>query len=419
MAGLARFVIRHRLLVIAIWIVLTIVGVASAMRLSDRWFESFSIPGFSAYETNQRTLDAFGSGEQPPLVVVVASPGKDVTQVPGVERAIDAAAGVVQGGRVGSWFDTHSDMYLSRTATRWSRRSTRRATPRSRASAPIAATRAALRRAAPPGVSVNLTGRDAIFDSQGGASGPGVLTETLIGALGALVILLFVFGTLPAIAMPLVMAAASIIRRYASSGPSRTSPTSRSSSSTSSRWSGLGVAIDYALLMTFRFREELANGRTPTTRSSETMTHAGRSVIVSGSTVAIGLSEHDHPAAALHPFDRARRHADPRRLGGRVDHAAAGAVRDARSRGSTAARDAATLRRRRPRRDRILGSVGAFVIRPPAADLPRRPRDRDARRPPGLPHQSERRADPKDRPGSGDAFAGRAAIASGRDHRRA
>ena len=52
---------------------------------------------------------------------------------------------------------------------------------------------------------------------------------------------------------------------------------------------GLGVAIDYSLLMIFRFREELAGGEDVETAVVETMTHAGRSVIVSGSTVAIGL----------------------------------------------------------------------------------------------------------------------------------
>ena len=52
---------------------------------------------------------------------------------------------------------------------------------------------------------------------------------------------------------------------------------------------GLGVAIDYALLMIFRFREELAAGEDVETALVETMTHAGRSVIVSGSTVAVGL----------------------------------------------------------------------------------------------------------------------------------
>ena len=52
---------------------------------------------------------------------------------------------------------------------------------------------------------------------------------------------------------------------------------------------GLGVAIDYALLMIFRFRDELRDGEDVETALVETMTHAGRSVIVSGSTVAVGL----------------------------------------------------------------------------------------------------------------------------------
>ena len=52
---------------------------------------------------------------------------------------------------------------------------------------------------------------------------------------------------------------------------------------------GLGVAIDYALLMIFRFRDELREGSDVETAIVETMTHAGRSVIVSGSTVAVGL----------------------------------------------------------------------------------------------------------------------------------
>ena len=52
---------------------------------------------------------------------------------------------------------------------------------------------------------------------------------------------------------------------------------------------GLGVSIDYSLLMLFRFREELHHGRDVESALVETMTHAGRSVVVSGSTVAIGL----------------------------------------------------------------------------------------------------------------------------------
>src|SRR5581483_10763514 len=52
---------------------------------------------------------------------------------------------------------------------------------------------------------------------------------------------------------------------------------------------GLGVAIDYALLMLFRFRDALREGEDVETALVQTVTHAGRSVIVSGSTVAVGL----------------------------------------------------------------------------------------------------------------------------------
>src|SRR5262249_56092508 len=46
---------------------------------------------------------------------------------------------------------------------------------------------------------------------------------------------------------------------------------------------------DHALLSICRLREELAGGEDPEPALVETMTHAGRSVIVSGSTVAVGL----------------------------------------------------------------------------------------------------------------------------------
>jgi RND superfamily putative drug exporter len=289
MVRLARIVMRHRLLVVAIWIVLTFVGGFSASKLSDRWFQSFSIPGYSAYEANQRTLKAFGSGEQVPLVVVLTKPDGDITKVAGTKDAIDATAQVVKGSRIGSWFATHSDMYLSKD------RHTMVATiyPPGNATfsslPPIPEARAALRQATPAGVTSHLTGRDAIFDSQGESSGPSVLFETLLGGVGALVILLFVFGTLPAIAMPLAMAAASILTTFACV----LALTYVTDVSIIVQFLvalvGLGVSIDYALLMIFRFREELASGESTEEALEQTLRHAGRSVIVSGTTVAIGL----------------------------------------------------------------------------------------------------------------------------------
>ncbi|MDP9252931.1 MAG: MMPL family transporter, partial [Chloroflexota bacterium] len=53
---------------------------------------------------------------------------------------------------------------------------------------------------------------------------------------------------------------------------------------------GLGVAIDYSLFVTSRFREELLRGRTREDALAIAMSTSGRAVTFSGITVAIGLS---------------------------------------------------------------------------------------------------------------------------------
>jgi putative drug exporter of the RND superfamily len=53
---------------------------------------------------------------------------------------------------------------------------------------------------------------------------------------------------------------------------------------------GLGIAIDYSLFIVTRFREELASGHTVEDALGTTMATAGRAIMFSGLTVAIGLS---------------------------------------------------------------------------------------------------------------------------------
>jgi RND superfamily putative drug exporter len=151
--------------------------------------------------------------------------------------------------------------------------------------------RAKLKAATPPGVHAYLTGRDPILDAStgGSSSGPSVLTEALIGGFGSLVILLFVFGTLPAVLMPIAVAVAAILNTFTLVWILTYITNVSIIVQFLIALVGLGVAIDYALLMIFRFRDELREGEDVETALVETMTHAGRSVIVSGSTVAVGL----------------------------------------------------------------------------------------------------------------------------------
>jgi len=53
---------------------------------------------------------------------------------------------------------------------------------------------------------------------------------------------------------------------------------------------GLGVAIDYSLFVTNRFREELHRGRTTREALAQSLATSGRAITFSGLTVAIGLS---------------------------------------------------------------------------------------------------------------------------------
>ena len=233
-----------------------------------------------------------------------------------------------------------------------------------------------------------------------------MLLEALIGGLGALVILLFVFGTLPAVLMPIVVAVASILNTFTLVWVLTYITNVSIIVQFLIALVGLGVAIDYALLMIFRFRDELREGEDVETALVETMTHAGRSVIVSGSTVAVGLLSMVDPAAAVHPLDGDRRHADPGGLGDRGDHAAAGAARGARRADQQRARDAEALRRPRPSRGRRLGPLGALRHPPPGAvaavglAIVARPRRASALQ--LNPNESQL----KNFPGTGDAIAG-------------
>jgi len=113
MRSLAHLVYRRRWVVIGIWIALTAFGAFSASQVSKRWFQSFSIPGYSAYEANQRMVKTFGSGENAPLVVVVTGKGK-VVETAGVKQSIAAAVGANPGARTSSYFTTGSNLYVSK-----------------------------------------------------------------------------------------------------------------------------------------------------------------------------------------------------------------------------------------------------------------------------------------------------------------
>ena len=276
---------------IAAWIVLTLFGGFAAGKLSSRWYQSLAVPGKPAYEGSQRTFKALGAGVRSPNIVVFHSSSVDVSKSPAVRAAMARVVKASPGALTSSYFSTGNPMYVSRD-----RHTTfLQVYLPGRAGLDVKSGAAKIRAAAaaglPAGISVDVTGRDAARRSKRRleAAGRASSLEALIGGLGALLILLFVFGTLPAVLMPLVVAVAAILNTFTLVWALTYITDVSIIVQFLIALVGLGVAIDYALLMIFRFRDELREGNDVESALVETMTHAGHSVIVSGTTVAVGL----------------------------------------------------------------------------------------------------------------------------------
>ena len=288
---LAHFVARYRWPVITAWIVLTLFGGVAAGKLSTRWYQSLAVPGKPAYEGSQRTLAAFGVGVRPPNVVVFHSPNADLTKSAAVRAAMARVAKANPGALTSSYFSTGAAMYASHDRHTVFQQVYQPGQHRLDVMSGVEKMRAVAAAGLPAGISVDVTGHDALVEASkvGKSGGSSVLLEAVIGGIGALVILLFVFGTLPAVLLPLVVAVAAILNTFTLV----LALTYITDVSVIVQFLialvGLGVAIDYALLMVFRFRDELRDGKDSEAALVETMTHAGHSVIVSGTTVAIGL----------------------------------------------------------------------------------------------------------------------------------
>jgi RND superfamily putative drug exporter len=290
MNGLSRFVLRHRLAVGLFWLVALAVGMVAAGKVPDRLSTEFSLPGARSYEANRAILHAYGNGGSAvPLVPVVTLPAGSTVDSPGVRAALGRAFGAVAADRrmrVVSWASTGDRRFVSADG---------RTTfglvfpPPTGFGGPALgpAVAAPMRAALPPGATVQVTGLGEL--SAGGESGgAGVLAETLVGGLGALAVLAFVFGSLLAF-LPLLVAAVAILSTFLVV----LGLTSLTEVSFIVQFLvaliGLGVAIDYSLLLVTRWREERANGHEGDEAVHRAMASAGRAVVFSGVTVAVGL----------------------------------------------------------------------------------------------------------------------------------
>jgi putative drug exporter of the RND superfamily len=290
LASLGRWVLGHRRLVIAMWAVLFLAGGYGASHVSKRLTLDFSLPGQPGYETAKKVTHLYGNGgDSPSSVIVVTVPAGQTVR--GEQSQIAAA---FAHARVASPRSRIVDLAVTgdpRFVTN-DGRSTYAIlfTPLEKSfGAPKlpAQVQGAVAAALPAGTQVQTTGLNQLANS-GSSKGPGVFLETLIGAGGALAVLAFVFASLLAL-VPLLIAAVSILTTLLVVLLLTYIADVSFIVQFLVSLVGLGVAIDYSLLLVTRWREERAHGRDNADAVVAAMGTAGRAVLLSGLTVAIGL----------------------------------------------------------------------------------------------------------------------------------
>jgi RND superfamily putative drug exporter len=199
--GFTRLVLRHRGLVVVAWVALALGGVVAAGSLGSAFSKQFSIPG-KAIAVSGRIAHEFGAGGQTaPLVGVINAAGEDLGSPAGehhAEAVFARMAAVAPGSRLASYRTTGDRAFLS--ADRHTEFALVFPAARGGGGQLSAAQVAAVRRAADAvpvaGAQVHVTGLDALRNTTSTGKGNGVVTEAMLGAIGALAVLAFVFASL-------------------------------------------------------------------------------------------------------------------------------------------------------------------------------------------------------------------------------
>jgi RND superfamily putative drug exporter len=289
-----RWILRHQRYVAAFWIAVTLLGIVFVSRITGALSKDFRQPGQEGFETNQAILRTYGAaGNRLPVVPVITLPPGTTVDSPGVKQQIDAALAPIaqyySHPLIASYASTGDRAFVSKDG-----RTTFALIIQPGAQSGFGSGDAAsvVQRAveAHPidGASWKVTGLDVLEGHTGGGGGPGVLSEAMLGGVGALIVLAFVFGSLLAF-IPLLMALPAIMGTFLLIGLLNEFTSITFIVEFLVALIGLGVAIDYSLLVVMRWREECARGLENTAAVQRAMETAGEAVIHSGTTVAIGL----------------------------------------------------------------------------------------------------------------------------------
>jgi RND superfamily putative drug exporter len=302
MAGWTRFVLRHRFAVVAAWAVVLVVGVVCSTKLGPLLSNSFTVPGTDSERVRVLLQEHFGDRPDGSFTVVfvLQRPVEEPT-LARLQRVVDRAARAVPSGKATGlraatgrivFGDVVSTLELA-DAKAWSD--------------PLLA---AVGR--PPGVAeAYVTGPAAIQNELDPIFDEDLLRGEAIALPIAFAVLLAVFGLSLSVTIPFLFAACTIFGTTAILYGVANVADTPTYATNLVQLIGLAIAIDYSLLIVYRFREESSLAPAPAKPAPpqlggsveptpprrleheavvRTMETAGRAVVFSGLAVALGLA---------------------------------------------------------------------------------------------------------------------------------
>lgn len=279
---LAVFSHRHQWRALSLWAALVIGVTAVAGLVGSDYHNDFSLPGTDS-QAAQTLLEKHGAAQAGDSVQIVLKDGAGIGSArERVEPMLDKVAGLPGVADVRSPYEDRAA--VSEDGTLAYATVTLDGTSREVPKEDVRRVIDTAESIAGDGLRTAVGG-DAVREAEESGGGP----AEGAGILGALVILVFLFGSLVAASLPVVTALFAVggsigliaLASHLANVADFTPPIMM--------LVGLGVGIDYALLIFSRYRGELLKGRTPEDATRTALDAAGRTVFFAGCTVIIAL----------------------------------------------------------------------------------------------------------------------------------
>ena len=287
MLKVTRWCIAHRGRVFVAWLAIAVITTAVAGAAGRNYATNFSLPGTES----QRALDLLKKefpAQSGDVDTIVFHTANGTVDDPEVQSAITNLLDKVKGDQdvvsVRSPFGPDAAGQIStdrRTAFAVINYNKPANLVPNAAGKPVLDQVAAVK---VPGLKV-AAGGQVIENAEGFTVGP----ATAIGALAALIILLFTFGSLVAAGMPLITAGFGLITGVALIGLATHVTSIPNVSTDLALMIGLGVGVDYALFIVTRFKENYLEFGDVDRSIVEAMDTSGRAILLAGTTVTIAL----------------------------------------------------------------------------------------------------------------------------------